>query len=85
MGPKDRNTVPMPRSPCPGNLAHGSIRDTIIPMSHWTKLLADLRAGQHNLAFDDLCGLVKHLGYVQRRQNGSHLIFAHPGRPDCRG
>ena len=38
--------------------------------------------GRGTVAFRDLCRLVKAIGYVLRRQQGSHHVFAHAARPE---
>ncbi|MGB6160988.1 MAG: type II toxin-antitoxin system HicA family toxin [Pseudonocardiaceae bacterium] len=37
-----------------------------------------LRGDLRNVRFTELCGLVKALGFEQRRVSGSHYIFTHP-------
>ena len=33
------------------------------------------------MSFDDLCGLLEHVGFVLRRTAGSHRIYRHATRP----
>ena len=35
-----------------------------------------------NVRFRDLCRLVEAMGYVLKRQKGSHHVFAHAARPE---
>jgi len=48
------------------------------------KLKAKVLTGQgfHNFAFADLISLLKMLGFVHDRSNGSHFIFKHPRVPE---
>lgn len=45
-------------------------------MGKWEKVLKRVLCGRSdtNIAFDDLCGLLEHLGF-ERRTRGSHNIF----------
>jgi predicted RNA binding protein YcfA (HicA-like mRNA interferase family) len=40
------------------------------------------RRSPANVRFRDLCRLVEAIGYVLRRQKGSHHVFAHAARPE---
>ena len=40
------------------------------------------RRNPANVRFRDLCRLVEAIGYVLRRQKGSHHVFAHAARPE---
>lgn len=51
-------------------------------MSRWNKLIASMRASQNNVGYKDLCALVEHMGFVGRRQEGSHVIYRHGTRKD---
>jgi predicted RNA binding protein YcfA (HicA-like mRNA interferase family) len=51
-------------------------------VSRWRKLLEDARRSQPNIRFADLCRLIERLGYIERRQVGSHRIFRHATRHD---
>ena len=51
-------------------------------MGRWTALLATARSSQANVRLRDLCGLLEHLGYVERRRVGSHRIYRHGTRPE---
>jgi hypothetical protein len=51
-------------------------------MGRWADLLEAMRASPANVRFRDLCRLVEHLGYVERRRAGSHRIYRHARRPD---
>jgi predicted RNA binding protein YcfA (HicA-like mRNA interferase family) len=46
-----------------------------------SETLEQARQSQANVRFRDLCKLVEAIGYVQRRQTGSHRVFTHPKRP----
>ncbi|MGQ0570110.1 MAG: type II toxin-antitoxin system HicA family toxin [Armatimonadota bacterium] len=41
-----------------------------------------MRAGPANVLFRDLCRLVEHVGYVERRRAGSHRIYRHGTRSE---
>jgi predicted RNA binding protein YcfA (HicA-like mRNA interferase family) len=45
-------------------------------------VLEQARRSPTNVRFTDLCRLVEAIGYLLRRQKGSHRIFANAGRPD---
>lgn len=49
-------------------------------MGKWDKLLELILRGTSdaNISFDDLCGLLEHLGF-ERRTRGSHNVFRRPG------
>ena len=49
-------------------------------MSKWEKVLNRVLGGSSDatIAFDDLCGLLEHLGF-ERRTRGSHNIFRRSG------
>jgi predicted RNA binding protein YcfA (HicA-like mRNA interferase family) len=49
-------------------------------MSKHQKVFMRILAGgsDDNIPFDDLCSLLRHLGFVERTR-GSHHIFARPG------
>lgn len=51
-------------------------------MGRWADLLTEMRASPANVRFRDLRRLVEHLGYVERRQIGSHRIYRHAKMPD---
>ena len=54
-------------------------------MTQWEKTLDKVMSGQAdaNISFDDLCTMLPHVGYHERRQRGgSHRIFKHPDRPE---
>jgi hypothetical protein len=51
-------------------------------VARWARVLDSARRGPANVSFDDLCSLVERIGYVKRRQTGSHRIYRHPARPD---
>ena len=46
-------------------------------MSKADKILEKVMAGgsDANIRFDDLCHLLRHLGFIQRRSGGSHVVF----------
>ena len=46
------------------------------------EILEQARRSPANVRFSDLCRLVEAIGYLLRRQKGSHRIFANAGRPD---
>jgi predicted RNA binding protein YcfA (HicA-like mRNA interferase family) len=50
-------------------------------MGNWKKTLAKVMSGtaDANIRYDDLCHLLRRLGY-SNRQSGSHNVFRHPGR-----
>jgi predicted RNA binding protein YcfA (HicA-like mRNA interferase family) len=49
-------------------------------MSRWGKLLTRILDGRSdaNIGFDDLCNLLRHLGF-EGRTRGSHHLFRRPG------
>lgn len=54
-------------------------------VAQWEKTLQRIMSGQADasIAFHDLCVLLPHVGYDERRQRGgSHRIFKHPDRPE---
>ena len=64
-------------------LAHGTEYGTIIPMGRKaSEILEQARRSPANVRFQDLCKLFEALGYVKRRQVGSHRAFTHPRRPE---
>jgi predicted RNA binding protein YcfA (HicA-like mRNA interferase family) len=60
----------------------GTACGTVKGVSRWSKVLAQLRSSPNNVRFDDLCGLVVHVGFKLRNTTGSHKIYRHPDRPD---
>lgn len=46
------------------------------------EILERARRSPANVRFRDLCRLVEAIGYVLRRQKGSHHVFAHAARPE---
>jgi len=46
------------------------------------EILEQARRSPANVRYQDLCKLVEALGYVKRRQVGSHRVFTHPGQPE---
>ncbi len=42
------------------------------------RVLEKLLSGSRNIRFEDVCGLVKALGFALDRTRGSHHIFVHP-------
>jgi predicted RNA binding protein YcfA (HicA-like mRNA interferase family) len=50
-------------------------------MTRARKLLDQIRQGDVNVAFADLCKLVEHLGFTLVRQTGSHRIYRRAGMP----
>ena len=50
-------------------------------MTRYAKLLARLLSGTADRAFrfDDLCALLRRLGFVERQRGGSHHIFSRDG------
>ena len=50
-------------------------------MTRYGKLLASLLSGavDQSLRCDDVCGLLRRLGFVERRRGGSHRIFSREG------
>lgn len=52
-------------------------------MARYERLLGELLRGEAdaNFAFEDLRGLLRHLGFSER-QRGSHHIFRQPGIPE---
>ena len=53
-------------------------------MTRYAKLLARLLSGTADRAFrfDDLCALLRRLGFAERHRGGSHHIFSRDGVPD---
>jgi predicted RNA binding protein YcfA (HicA-like mRNA interferase family) len=47
-------------------------------MSNADGLLEKARNSPNNIKFDELCSLAESFGYVFKRQNGSHQVYAHP-------
>ena len=50
-------------------------------MTRYAKLLARLLSGTGDRAFrfDDLCALLRRLGFAERQRGGSHHIFSRDG------
>lgn len=50
-------------------------------MSHWKKTRKKLLLGASdaNLDFDEICTMLRHLGFEERRGRGSHCIFYKQG------
>ena len=50
-------------------------------MTRYAKLLARLLSGTADRAFrfDDLCALLRRLGFAERQRGGSHHIFSRDG------
>jgi predicted RNA binding protein YcfA (HicA-like mRNA interferase family) len=46
------------------------------------EILAQARRSPANVRFRDLCRLAEAIGYVLRRQKGSHHVFTHAARPE---
>lgn len=53
-------------------------------MTRYAKLLARLLSGTADRAFrfDDLCALLRRLGFDERQRGGSHHIFSRDGVPE---
>ena len=53
-------------------------------MTRHAKLLARLLSGTADRAFrfDDLCALLRRLGFTERQRGGSHHIFTRDGVPE---
>jgi hypothetical protein len=53
-------------------------------VTRYAKLLARLLSGTADRAFrfDDLCALLRRLGFAERHRGGSHHIFSRDGVPD---
>ena len=53
-------------------------------MTRHAKLLARLLSGTADRAFrfDDLCALLRRLGFAERQRGGSHHIFTRDGVPE---
>ena len=53
-------------------------------MTRYAKLLARLLSGTADRAFrfDDLCTLLRRLGFAERQRGGSHHIFSRDGVPE---
>ena len=53
-------------------------------MTRHAKLLARLLSGTADRAFrfDDLCALLRRLGFAERQRGGSHHIFTRNGVPE---
>ena len=63
-------------------LAPGSLFGTIVAMGQTVaEILEQARRSQANVRFNDLRKLVEAVGYVHRRQKGSHHVFTHAARP----
>lgn len=45
------------------------------------KLYEKLKASPANCPFNDLVAFLTGLGFTQKRQKGSHMIFGHPDHP----
>lgn len=39
-------------------------------------------ASDANVGFDELCDLLRRLGFTERHRGGSHYIFSHDGIPE---
>ncbi len=50
-------------------------------MTSFDRSLARLRTGAPEADFGDVRRVLEGLGYVQRRQKGSHVTFKKPGEP----
>ncbi len=51
-------------------------------MGKWTKVYDSLCESAANVRFEDLCGLVEHLGFVAKSEATSHRVYRHPERPE---
>lgn len=53
-------------------------------MSRHAKTILRLMSGasDRNFRFDDLCGILRRNGFVERHHGGSHRIFTHSDLPD---
>lgn len=53
-------------------------------MTRHSKLVARVLSGAADqaLAFDDLCAVLRRLGFDERQGSGSHLIFSRDGVPE---
>jgi predicted RNA binding protein YcfA (HicA-like mRNA interferase family) len=53
-------------------------------VAQWKKTLKRVMSGQAdaNIDFQELCAMLPHVGYQAWRQQGSHHIFVHAGRPE---
>jgi predicted RNA binding protein YcfA (HicA-like mRNA interferase family) len=53
-------------------------------MSHRDKMIRRLLGGRNDqdFRFDDLCVILRRLGFDERHRSGSHHIFTHPDIPD---
>lgn len=73
----------MADSPPEDVLADGTEYGTIVPMGRKpSETLEQARRSPANVRFRDLCKLVEAMGYVQRRQGGSHRVFSHATRTE---
>ena len=55
---------------------------TVVPMGRTVaEILEQARRSPAIVRFRDLCRLVEAIGYVSRRQKGSHHVFTHVARP----
>jgi predicted RNA binding protein YcfA (HicA-like mRNA interferase family) len=51
-------------------------------MGRWRDLVEAGRRSPANVRFHELCLLLEHLGFVERRRAGSHRIYRHGSRQD---
>ena len=64
-------------------LASGTGYGTIIPVGRTAaEILEQARRSPANVRFAELRRLVEAIGYVHRRQKGSHHVFTHAARPE---
>jgi hypothetical protein len=53
-------------------------------MSRHATMIRRLMSGEsdHDFRFDDLCAILRRLGFAERNRSGSHHIFSRSGIPD---
>ncbi len=72
----------MANSPGTDGLDFGTEYGTILAMGRTVaEILEQARRSPANVRFRDLRRLVEAIGYVSRRQKGSHHVFTHAARP----
>jgi hypothetical protein len=50
-------------------------------MTKQTKLLASIRNNPNAVRFEDACKTAELIGFVKKRVNGSHHLYAKPNEP----
>lgn len=62
-------------------MTYGTVFSTILVMGDWSSTVEEMRGNPKNVRFSTLCNLLERIGYVLKRQRGSHMIYSRPGFP----